>query len=437
MSAAAKATALDVHGHFLAAAQEAQGTLPAATGGLAALRTGGLAALENAAWPTAKTESWKYSRLTKLLDPAFVTASVGAIGELPAALPEDTLGACVLRAAGGLVVPQYALPDGVTLEVVSALEACPEALTPNGEAFDALNAAMAPEAYVLTVAPGARIEQPLLLELAQGAPGAFLRIAVRLGEGSSLTLLERQSGDNQAFFSTVGNLTLEAGAQLTHQRLGLTGGEGRWLSQHAVTVGSQAHYGILLAQGGAAFRRNELTIDLRGHGATVAVAGASLTDGAQHLDTQLAMNHCEPQGTSTQRFRALAAGQSKTTLNGRIHILPQAQKSDAAFNVRSLLLSRGAELNAKPELEIYADDVACAHGATVGELDATSVFYLRSRGLTEQAARAALAYAHLATVIEAVEDEGLARYLSNAFKGAFDRAFAQADEAGATPAEAR
>jgi len=160
------------------------------------------------------------------------------------------------------------------------LEACPEFLKPTSDAFDALNAAMAPEAYVLTVAPGVRVEQPLLLELAQGAPGTFLRIAVHLGEGSSLTLLERQSGDNQAFFSTVVNLTLEAGAQLTHQRLGLAGGEGRWLSQHAVTVGPQAHYGLLLAQVGAAFRRNELTIDLRGHGATVAVSGASLTDAA-------------------------------------------------------------------------------------------------------------------------------------------------------------
>ena len=437
MSAAAKAATLDVHGHFLAAAQEAQRILPAAKGGLAALRAGGLKALETATWPTAKTERWKYSRLTKLLDPAFVLASADALGEPRAAQPEDTFGACVLSAAGGLVGPLSALPEGVTLQAVSALEDCPKALTRRGEAFDALNAAMAPEAYVLTVAPGARIEQPLLVELAQGAPGTFLRIAVRLGEGSSLTLLERQSGDDHAFFSTVCNLALEAGAQLTHQRLGLAGGEGRWLSQHAVTVGSQAHYGLLLAQGGAAFRRNELTIDLRGHGATVAVSGASLTDGAQHLDTQLAMNHCEPNGTSTQRFRALAAGQSKTTLNGRIHILPQAQKSDAAFNVSSLLLSRGAELNAKPELEIYADDVACAHGATVGELDATSVFYLRSRGLTEQAARAALAYAHLATVIEGVENESLASYLSNAFKGAFDRAFAQAGGAGAISGEPR
>ena len=437
MSAAAKANPADVHGHFFAAAQEAQETLPAAKGGLAALRAAGLKVLETAAWPTAKTERWKYSRLSKLLDPAFVSIPGDALGEVPAALPEDTFGACVLRAAGGLVAPQGALPEGVTLQAVSALEVCPEALKPSGEAFDALNAAMAPEAYVLTVAPGARIERPLLLELAQGVPGAFLRIAVRLGEGSSLTLLERQSGDDRAFFSTGCNLTLEAGAQLTHQRLGLAGGEGRWLSQHAVTVGPQAHYGLLLAQGGAAFRRNELAIDLKGHGATVAVAGASLTDGAQHMDTQLAMNHCEPNGTSTQRFRALAAGQSKTTLNGRIHILPHAKKSDAAFNVRSLLLSRGAELNAKPELEIYADDVACAHGATVGELDATSVFYLRSRGLTEQAARAALAYAHLATVIEAVENERLASYLSNAFKGAFDRAFAQAGDAGVISGEPR
>jgi Fe-S cluster assembly protein SufD len=437
MSAAAQAKPVfDARAHFLEGARAAQAALPEATGGLAALRAAGLAALETATWPTAKTESWKYSRLTKLLDAAFISASAGALGGIPAALPEESLGACVLSAVVGLVVPQSALPDGVTLQALSAMDDCPAALLPTGEAFDALNAAMAPEAYVLTVAPGVRVDEPLLLELAQGAPGTFLRIAVRLGEGSSLTLFERQSGDDQAFFSTACNLTLEAGAQLTHQRIGLAGGEGRWLSQHGVTVGSQAHYALLLAQGGAAFRRNELGIDLRGHGATVAVSGASLTDGAQHLDTQLAMNHCEPHGTSTQRFRALAAGQSKTTLRGRIHILPQAQKSDAAFNVRSLLLSRGAELNAKPELEIYADDVACAHGATVGELDAASIFYLRSRGLTEQAARAALAYAHLATVIEAVEDEHLADYLSAAFKAAFDRTFGEAGDASVNSAGA-
>lgn len=436
MSAAVKANAMDVHGHFLSAAQEAQGALSEATGGLAALRAAGLAALESASWPTAKTESWKYSRLTKLLDSAFLSASADALGEAKAAQPDETFGACVLSAADGLVMPQSGLPDGVTLQAVSALQACPEALKPTGEAFNALNAALAPDAFVLTVASGICVAEPLLLELAQGASGAFLRIEVRLEEGSSLTLLERQRGDRHAFFSAVSNLTLEAGAQLTHQRLGLIGGEGRWLSQHAVTLGSRAHYGLLLAQGGAAFRRNELSIDLRGHRATVAVSGASLTDGAQHLDTQLAMNHCEPEGTSTQRFRALAAGNSKTTLNGRIHILPRAQKSDAAFNVRSLLLFRGAELNAKPELEIYADEVACAHGATVGELDGASVFYLRSRGLTEQAARAALSYAHLATVIEGVEDEALAAYLSSAFKAAFDRAFAQASDAGATRVEA-
>ena len=438
MSAAAKAkAAFDARAHFLEGARAAQGALREAKGGLAALRAAGLAALETATWPTPKTESWKYSRLTNLLDPAFISAPADALGETPAALPEESLGACVLSAAGGRVVPQSALPTGVTLQALSGMDDCPGVLMPTGEAFDALNASLAAEVYVLTVASGVCVEQPLLLELVQGLPGSFLRIAISLGDGSSLMLLERQSGEGRAFFSSVCAVTLEVGAQLKHRRLGLAGGEGRWLSQQVVTAGYKAHYDLLLAQGGAAFRRSELNLDLRGPGATVAVSGASLTDGAQQLDTQLAMNHSEPQGTSTQRFRALAAGQSKTTLNGRIHILPQAQKSDAAFNVRSLLLSRGAELNAKPELEIYADDVACAHGATVGELDAASVFYLRSRGLTEQAARAALAYAHLAAVIEAVEDEALASYLSEAFKTAFDRAYAEAGDAGVNSGGAR
>jgi len=411
MSAAAKPPpAIDARAHFLGGAQSAQGQLPVAVGALATLRAAGLSALETAAWPTAKTESWKYSRLTKLLEPAFLAPTARATELFSGALP-----------------------DGVTLRPLSQLDAVPEALALSGEAFDALNAALVPEAFELVVAPGVVVSKPLELRLTQQGPGAFLRLALRLGAGSQLTLIERQEGEDAAFFSAVVNITLDAGAQLRHRRLSLSAGAGRWLAQHRVVVRPKAHYALLLAQRGAAFRRNELELELKGEGATVALAGASLTDGAEHLDTQVAMNHCEPQGTSTQRFRALAAGQSKTTLRGRIHILPQAQKSDGAFNVRSLLLSRQAELNAKPELEIYADDVACAHGATVGELDPGAVFYLRSRGLTEQAARAALAYAHLATVIEGLEDDTLVEELSSAFKGAFDRAFAGSEtgEAGA------
>lgn len=400
MSAAARKSAPDLSAHFLAGAQDAQAQLPAAEGALALLRAAGLSALATATWPTPKTESWKYSRLTKLLEPAFL---------VPPAAPPESFPAV--------------LPEGVTLRPLSRLDAVPEDLALSGDAFDALNAALAPDVYELVVAPGVAVPEPLKLEWLQQGSSQSLRFALRLGAGSQLTLVEQQSGEAEAFFSVVGKITLEAGAQLRHRRLHMAAGPGRWLAQHAVQVGSGAHYDLLLAQRGAAFRRNELSINLLGPGASVAVQGASLTDGAEHLDTQLAMNHCEPQGTSTQRFRALAAGQSKSTLNGRIHILPGAQKSDAAFNVRSLLLSRGAELNAKPELEIYADDVACAHGATVGELDPGAVFYLRSRGLSEQAARAALAYAHLATVLDSVEGEALAGPLAAQFKGAFDAAF--------------
>ena len=156
-----------MHGHFLAAAQEAQGTLPAAKGGLAALRAAGLKALETASWPTAKTERWKYSRLTKLLDPAFVSASADALGETPAAQPEETSGACVLSAVGGLVVPQSALPGGVTLQAVSALEVCPEALTPSGGAFDTC-CRDGSRAYLLTW-PLVRALAALLLDCS-GAP---------------------------------------------------------------------------------------------------------------------------------------------------------------------------------------------------------------------------------------------------------------------------
>ena len=426
MSAAAHAKPVfDARAHFLEGARAAQAALPKATGSLAALRAAGLAALETVTWPTPKTESWKYSRLTKLLAPAVLVPV-----EFNEDAPEDdglaaALGAMRLPFMGGRLASAPALPAGVTLTALSASSA-PEALG-SADAFRALNAALAPDAYVLEVGQGVDVALPLLLDCLAGASasgaGNFARLLVRLQPHSRLRLVERQLGEAEAFHSLVLDLELGTGAQLSLSRLGLVGGEGRWLSQVRGTIANSARLELLQAQGGSAFRRHEIALDLRGPGAEAVVQGASLTDGASHLDTQMAVNHCAPRGTSRQTFRALAAGTSKTSLNGRIHIEPGAQKTDGAFQSRNLLLSRQAELNAKPELEIYADDVVCAHGASIGELDSKAVFYLRSRGLSEQAARGALSYAHLAEVLDGVASEALRAYLADHFRAAFQTAF--------------
>ena len=426
MSAAAQVKPVfDARAHFLEGARAAQATLPEAAGGLADLRAAGLSALETASWPTPKTESWKYSRLTKLLSPAFLTPVPG--DEIA---PEDdglgeALGAVRLPFFGGRLVSSPTLPEGVILTALSASSAMVPSVT--SDAFRALNAALAPEAYVLEVGEGVDVALPLLLDCLAGASAAgagnFARLTVRLHPHGRLRLVERQLGEAEAFHSVVLDVELGAGSQLSLSRLGLAGGEGRWLSQVRGTIADHARLELLQAQGGSAFRRHEIALDLRGPGAEAVVLGASLTDGASHLDTQMAVNHCAPRGTSRQTFRALAAGTSKTSLNGRIHIEPGAQKTDGAFQSRNLLLSRQAELNAKPELEIYADDVVCAHGATIGELDSKAVFYLRSRGLSEQAARGALSYAHLAEVLDGVASEPLRAYLADHFLTAFQTAF--------------
>ena len=215
MSAAAQAKAVfDARAHFLEGARAAQAALPEASGGLAALRAAGLAALETASWPTPKTESWKYSRLTKLLEPAFL---------VPPAAPPESFSAV--------------LPEGVTLRPLSRLDAVPEDLALSGDAFDALNAALAPDVYELVVAPGVAVPEPLKLEWLQQGSSQSLRFALRLGAGSQLTLVEQQSGEAKAFFNVVGKITLEAGAQLRHRRLHMAAGPGRWLAQHAVQVG--------------------------------------------------------------------------------------------------------------------------------------------------------------------------------------------------------
>jgi Fe-S cluster assembly protein SufD len=291
--------------------------------------------------------------------------------------------------------------------------------------FVALNAALAEDGVLLHVGRGVRVERPLELVLAQGAGtaprGAHPRILVVLEPGAELTLLERQLGAGAVFTNAVIEVHVKEGARLDHVRLGLDAGDGRWLTALDVRVDRDGRYGLHQALVGSRFRRNEIRIRMAGAGAEATVGAATLTRDRTHLDTQMSLEHEVPHCTSDQRFRSIAGERSRTVLNGRIHIHPQAQKTAAEFNTRNLLLSTDAEIDAKPELEIYADDVKCAHGATVGRLDPTSLFYLRSRGLGETEARTMLSFAFLGSIVDAFPLEAVGSAVRAELETAFAR----------------
>jgi Fe-S cluster assembly protein SufD len=154
---------------------------------------------------------------------------------------------------------------------------------------------------------------------------------------------------------------------------------------------------------GGALTRNDIVVSLDAEGAECQLNGLYRVGGRQHVDFHTRIEHVQPHGTSREYFKGILDGRSRGVFNGRIHVHPGAQRTDSEQQNKNLLLSRDAEVDTKPELEIYADDVKCSHGATVGQLDADMLFYLRARGIDETSARGLLTYGFAQDVIERME----------------------------------
>ena len=235
--------------------------------------------------------------------------------------------------------------------------------------------------------------QPLYIDFS--ASGCF-PVVISVAPNARLELIETASAEG--FHSEFIRIDLGEHAQLRHARSALTIATGHW-SLLQVSLAAGASYSMQSYATGAGRRRIDTQVLLRGRGAGVEIDGAYLVEDGCHLDQQTIIEHLAPDTFSAQRFHGIGLGKSKTTFNGRIHIHPNAPRSDAALTNKNLALDPEATINTKPELEIYTDDVKCAHGATVGQLSEDAVFYLRSRGLSDEGARSMLATAFLETCI--------------------------------------
>ena len=213
-------------------------------------------------------------------------------------------------------------------------------------------------------------------------PAAYQRILVIIESDARLELIEEPA----AYTHRLVEVVVRSGGQLLHRRLQAASSH-RECSLLAVRVEAGAHYELSQLSLGSDLRRNDIIATLAGDAANVTLRAAWRLDESRHLDNQIAVHHRAPGGTSRQTYRGVAAGRSRAVLNGRIEIAPGAQHSDATLNTKNLLASDTAEVYAKPELEIYANDVKCSHGATVGAIDDDAVHYFRTRGIDENTAR--------------------------------------------------
>jgi Fe-S cluster assembly protein SufD len=281
------------------------------------------------------------------------------------------------------------------------------------DAMTELNAAMMTDGVMIEVADGVALARPLHIVHVAAAtrPAAmFTRSQLRLGSAATATLVESfiAAGDASGY-QVHDALTMLVGdrARLDHVRLVEDSRDAFNISSANVRLGTRAHINTFALTSGAGVSRYQASVEFAGEGAHAETHGVNLLNGRQHGDTTMFLDHAVPNGTSREIFRAVVDDRAHSVFQGRIIVRPKAQKTDAKMMTRALLLSDEAEADNKPELEIFADDVTCGHGATTGALDESLLFYLRARGLPKKEAQALLIQAFVGEAIESIADHRL------------------------------
>lgn len=369
--------------------------------------------------PGARSEAWKYTSLRALERRSFATVD---------ALPEIGIEAVAHIPAPRLVfingrhVPALSalatLPEGVNLQLLS------EAVSAGGEAarfltrrfersdevFARLNAALASEGVLLRAEAGATSDQPLHLVFIGAEDGVdrawHLRNLIELRAGAKLALVEHHLalGAHAHFSNALSHVHLAQGATLTHARVQHESNRATALLRTDAVLGQDAEYRRVDLELGGALSRHELNVRLEGDNARLVANGVLLADGKRHVDTRLGIEHVARDTSCELTWRGLGSGRGRAVFHGGILIREGADGSDALLSNKNLLLSEDAEIDTQPVLEIHADEVKAAHGATVGRLDANALFYLRSRGLPEDLAQQLLTAAFCREPLAALAD---------------------------------
>lgn len=386
--------------------------------------------------PGPRTEAWKYTPLRALERRSFANAATATIdAALLAAIPAPR----IVFVNGGFDAALSALdglPEGVALQPLSQVLAEGEARATNflqrryegaDEPFARLNAALAREGAVLRIDDTVQVAEPLHLVFVGTAADAdqawHLRQFIELRRGAAATVVEHHlgAGDHAHLGNAIAHVHVAAGARLRHVRLQDDAARATLFARTDAVLARDADYSRIDLELGAALSRHELNVRLEGEGARLQADGVLLADARRHVDTRLGIQHLARDTACSLTWRGLAAQRGKAVFHGGITIAAGADGSEAMLSNKNLLLSSDAEIDSQPVLEIHADEVKAAHGATVGQLDPTALFYLRSRGLPEADARRLLTGAFCRAVVADVDDQTLRSQLD----AALDRALAR------------
>jgi len=397
--------------------EAARGALPGGKA-VARLRDDAFRRFDASGLPHRRVEEWKYTDLRALMREA-----------LPLAAPPDAAAKTHAKDAGrlfagvdcrrlvfvdGAFVPEASdLTAEAGLSIGSLAEALAEGDAQLGKAFQtddaavALNTALMGDGAVIRIAAGTALQRPIQLVFAASAgkpSAAFIRSLILIETGAKVALIETHEGGGNQINAAV-ELNVDDKAQVDYIKTTQT--HGLHVGSMLATVGADAIFNTFAFNADASLVRNQMFVRFAGEGTKAGIRGVSLGRNKDHLDTTLLIEHAAGRCESREQFRSVLDDEAQGVFQGKIVVKPHAQKTDAKMMTRALLLSEDAEADNKPELEIFADDVICGHGATISAPSEELKFYLRSRGIPEQEAEALLVQAFVGEAIEEIAHKGI------------------------------
>ena len=379
--------------------------------------------------PSAREENWKYANLRALervrfAPPAAPTPAQAIAPQLPPRLEGYERHVFI----DGAYVAELSAPAaaaGVQLrrlqpELPALVERSDEALGADGR-FALLNDAFATDGVVLSIAGGksACVELVFVASVDGKTAASHPRALVQLDPGAQLDLVERHVsiGSEASFVNASLSVQVGSGTQLRHYRLQQLAGQAVWVDTLTAVLDAEASYRLHVVGLGALSARSTMHVRLAGERAAVSLAVASVASARQTHDAYALIEHAVPHARTEQTFRGIAAGRARVAFNGKIVVRESAHGTDSRQSLRGLLAGPEAEIDVRPQLEIYTDDVRCSHGATAGKLDEAMLFYLLSRGIEPNVAQQLLKWAFLEDVVSTIGVPELRRQVEQSVAG--------------------
>jgi len=391
------------------------------------VRSSAMDRFEQLGFPSVRDEEWKYTNLASVAKENFIPAISGgeiAVADVNRFVFPETSQSHLVVVNGFLredLSTRSGLDDVIAVDLFSAVgdarynKIIRKYLARNAgyhkNGLTALNTAFIQSGVFLCIPKNVRLERPLQITFLADAENSasFPRLLVVAEENSSATLIESFSSvnDGRYFTNAVAEVVVKDGAHLEHYRLQRESKNAYHVSSTSAELGRSSRYDTRSINLGGQLSRHDVSVVMAHEGAETSVDGLYMVDSDQHTDTHSVIDHQQPHCTSHQLYKGILDGNGRAVFNGKVFVREGAQKTDAMQTNKNLLLSDKARIDTKPQLEIFADDVKCAHGAAVGQIDPEELFYLETRGINPELGRNLLTYGFAEEVIEKIKIDSI------------------------------